>query len=117
MTLNELFDALQVEFVSAGKFARGDYDIIKNILIGCAKGNRAARIKQIQKINAEAYAFILGFLGGGDAPAYIDGETQIGIGAGGKPVHAGSVNGDMWFDKDSGETYVWYISDWVQVGR
>lgn len=115
--LNDLLDAIRVEF--GERLPVSDFQMINAILVGCARGNKASNVEQIRKVNENAYAFVIGYLGDGNVPAHVSGDSQVRVGeeAPIAPIHVGSANGEVWFDKSSGETYVWYISDWVRVGR
>lgn len=114
--LNDLIDSIGAEF--GERLSDSDFQMIKTILVGCSRGYSASRIEQIYKVHPYVYGYVIGFLGDGEVPPYVGEDSRIGVGAGigGPPIHIGT-EGDVWFDKDSGQTYVWHITDWVSVGE
>ena len=114
MTLNDLLDSIEVEF--GERLSESDFTMIKTILVGCSRGYSASRIEQVAKVNEYVYAYVIGFLGDGEVPAYVARDSRVEVGVGGPPIHIGT-EGDVWFDKEFGETYVWHKNDWIRVGR
>lgn len=113
MTLNELMDDMSAVL---GETVSDDMNLIRSVLIGVSRGNPASSVEQVKRINPTAYSFILGYVGDGDLPPYVSDDANITVTYGDmSKVPFSGTEGDIWFDKDTGSTYVYHIGDWVSV--